>query len=204
MSLFSPYIFDKLTELSINCHWPQDLKIQLSVFNILINTTSTKDSLELLNALLTKYGLLKRNPCVYLRVNRINSTREDLMLLVTKQIKQLHLGRMEIDPPCTLFTSSEFPYCPEFTHFCAKDCIIDDSVPLAVIKVVKDGNLPNLRRIDLTDCQFNDCEWPEVPEFLLQARKEWQTDKIISQLTELTLDECFNINCVILRRLKKL
>ena len=96
-----------------------------------------------------------------------------------------------MDVNVTLFASGEFPFCPQFTHFIAKDFHIDNSVPSAFIKAVKDGKLPNLRRIELYNCIINDFEWPEVLELSLRSNTGFDTSqlqKLVLNLTELTLD----------------
>ena len=141
---------------------------------------------------------------MYLTVEDFSLYREDLMPLVIKQIKQLRLFGLS---KCTLYASGEFPYCPLFTHFSVYGYHIDDSVPAAFMKAVKDGKLPNLRRIELNKNILVDFEWPKVPEFSLHIRKNYdisQIRTIISQLTELTLGNCSNISHVISDRLEKL
>ena len=185
-------ILDKLTVLTLG-----GVNIdRRSKFNIVINTFRTRDSLEILNLLLTSYNLPKRNPHVHISVindsvmESMNS-REDLMPLITKQIKELRLDKRGMHPRCTLFASGEFPFCPHFTHFTAKGYDITDSVPAAFMKAVKVGNLPNLKRIELNNCSLSDCQWPEVPEFSLKVRSTFnksQMQKLLSNLTELTLN----------------
>ena len=54
---------------------------------------------------------------------------------------------------------------------------------------------------------MNDREWPEVPEFSLNKGTKSdpsEMQKIISQLSELTLDNCFDINHIISKRLERL
>ena len=64
------------------------------------------------------------------------------------------------------------------------------------MKAVKEGNLPNLRRIELEYCKMNNCEWPAVPEFscILKTAKMSDLSQIHKQLlklTELTVPSAF-------------
>ena len=80
-------------------------------------------------------------------------------------------------------------------------------MPSAFIKAVKKGKLPNLRRIELKECTLNDREWPEVPEFSLETGPKSDASllqKIISQLTELTLDCRYDNSHIISKKLEKL
>ena len=135
--------------------------------NIFIRTEGTKDSLDVLKLLFTKYDLLKRNPHVHLRADNFGQS-ENLMPLMTKQMKQLHFESRDTTSRCTLFTSGEFPFCPHFTNFTSKGFHIDDSVPSAFMKAVKDGKFPHLRRVDLNDCTLNNYGWSGVPQFSLE------------------------------------
>ena len=188
----SPNILDKLTVLTITAHVRHDVNIDLrSNFNIVISNHDMHASLEILKVLLTNYNLLKRNPHVYLTISGISNLilcEGDLTLLMSKQIKELRLdGGL---PPCSLVASGKFPSCPHFTHFIAKGHI-DDSVPSAFVKAVKEGKFPSLRRIELYNCTMNDFEWPEVQEFCLKPNTTFDTSrmqKLVLNLTELTLD----------------
>ena len=189
----SPNILDKLTVLTITDYMPHDVNIDLRPnFNIVISTHNTHDSLEILKLLLTKYKLRKRNPRVYLRIkDSFIDFHEDLTPLMTKHVKEMRLDVRGIYPRFTLIASSDFPFCPHFTHFTADSYDIDDSVPAAFMKAVKEGKLPNLRRIELDHCTVNDCEWPEVAEFSLRPNTRFDASKIqklVSNLTELVLD----------------
>ena len=64
--------------------------------------------------------------------------------------------------------SNEIPFCPVFTSLTVHGFQIDPSVPSALMKAVNDGNLPNLRRIevDLVNIvNMKIANWPEVPDF---------------------------------------
>ena len=107
-------------------------------------------------------------------------------------MKELHLSGYNSRP--SLSASGEFPFCPKFTHFTANNYHIDDSVPTAFMKAVKEGKFPNLRRIELRECTMNDCEWPEFPEFSCVLRGITMFDrspmqKLLLKLTELTVLE---------------
>ena len=163
---------------------------------------------NVINILLTNSNIITRNPQVYTRI--IYRERLDSSRLIQKHTKQLHLvcvGFYEGEFRGTLLVSRGFPHCPQFTHFTAERCDIDNSVPAAFMKAVQDGKFPKLRRIDLDRCFLNDCEWPEVPEFSL---KTWENSdpsqirKLVSKLTELTVHESVDLDRVITGRLKKL
>ena len=98
-----------------------------------------------------------------------------------------------------LLASREFPYCPELTHLAVEFYNIDDSVPAALMKAVKDGKFPNLRRKELRRCVLNDCEWPEVTEFYLFYRNDtsgtFQIQKLLVKVAEMT------VNCISTRLL---
>ena len=208
----SANILDKLTVLRITDGDTRDVNMDVrSKFSIVIKTNRTRDSLEILKLLLTNYNLLKRNPHVYLAVINESylgsmNTREDLTPLMSKQIKELRLDDPSTRIQCTLFASGEFPFCPQFTHFTAEYFHIDPSVPSAFLKAVKEGKLPNLRRIELNHCELYDFEWPEAPEFSLTTF-EFDTSEIqkpVSNLTELTLDRFSEIDHRISTQLTKL
>ena len=206
LARFSSNILDNLIVLSIDEHLAPDLNLDRSVFNILIRSETMRDLPDALQVLLKNYNLLKKNPHVYLAVDDIRSSpRVDLEALMTKEIKQLRLFKSFSGR--NLFSCSEFPYCLQFTHFTARDYMIDDSIPFAFMKAVKDGKFPNLRRIELISCTLNDCEWPEVPEFSFETGPKTDSSvvqKIFSQLTELTLHSCSDISHIISKRLEKL
>ena len=44
------------------------------------------------------------------------------------------------------------------------------------MKAVKEGKFPNLKIIELKHCTMNDCDWPEVPEFLGDLRFNTMSD----------------------------
>ena len=127
---------------------------------------------------------------------------------MTRHIKQLHLVRKGNISPVTLFSSGgEFPHCPQLTNIILKHCRIDDSVPPAFMKAVQNGELPNLKRIELIDCTVSDCEWPEVPEFSFKTIWRFdfsQMQKVISKLTELDVYHPSGIDLIIPVRLENL
>ena len=148
----------------------------------------------ILKILQTNSDVLKRDPLVYATV--VSEHSLDLKTLVQKHIKQLSVESHFIQngPQATLSVSGEFPFCPHFTHFTAKNYQICDSVPAAFMKAVKEGKFPNLRRIELICCTMNDYEWPEVPEFSCKLRTFTMSDlsqiqKLFLKLTELTVWE---------------
>ena len=208
LARLSPNILNKLTVLSINKNLTPDMNIDRSKFNILMMVNHNEESSQLLQILLMKYNLLKRNPHVYLTVGGFSMDLKDhQVLLMSKSIKQLHLDGNITGRRSILLASGELPYCPLFTCFIVEHLNIDDSVPKPFMKAVKDGNFPNLRRIELIDCKLNDCEWQEVPEFSLDKGTKSdpsEMQKIISQLSELTLDNCFDINHIVSKRLERL
>ena len=164
-------------------------------------------------------NVMSRNPQVRARIQQ-NRSHDLCQLMERKHINQLHLIVGESDhteAQKTLSALGEFPFCSQFTHFIAVRCHIDDSVPAAFMKAVKKGKFPNLRRIELIRCTLNDCEWPEVPEFFVETKNKcntsasagssaWssalspppppeatsQMQKLISNLTELTVNESFD------------
>ena len=169
-------------------------------------------NLEFYNALkilLRNSNILKRNPQVCAEINCDQSC--NLSTLIQKHVKKLHLRRNANANihKVSLSASSEFPYCPQFTHFTAEHCIIDDSVPSAFMKAVTDGKFPNLRRIELINCVLNDCEWPEVPEFYCDFQSKTMPDssqvqKLFSNLTEVKFFGEHNTDCLVPFRLEKL
>ena len=142
------------------------------------------------------------------------TTHQDLSTLIQYHTRELlveeELDELVIGSP-TLFVSRDFPFCPQLTHFIAKECNVDNSVPAAFTKAVKDGKFPNLRRIDIRNCTLHDCEWPEVPEFSLETGSlsgkksdTQQMQKLILNLTELTVHKSVDLDRVITGRLEKL
>ena len=206
LGFMSSDLLSKLTFLSItSISAPSMFSDPLAIS---IETTNPEDFHKYLHILLPKYNLLKRNPQVYATVYCTKS--HDLSTLITKHIKQLHLINdflMERDSPSTLFVSDKLPPYPQLTQFILRFCRIDDSVPSSLIKAVQNGDLPHLKRIELIDCKVSDCEWPEVPEFLLETRGKLdssQMQKILSKLTELTVHKLSSTDLVIPVRLETL
>ena len=170
LGLMSSNLLSKLTYLLIAgeydppSFYPDPLVIS-------IDHATPEDLHKYLSILLPKYNLLKRNSQVYAIVHCPESC--DLSTLITKHIKQLHLINdflMERHSPSTLFVSDKLPPYPQLTQVILRFCRIDDSVPSSLIKAVQNGDLPHLKRIELIGCTVSDCEWPEVPEFLLETR----------------------------------
>ena len=133
-----------------------------------------------------------------------NEHEHDLSTLLQKHVKELYLGPTSVyeDPEGPLSASSEFPHCPQFTHFIVACCYdIDDSVPAAFMKAVGDGKFPKLRRIEVKGCTLPDCEWPEVPEFYCNSSTQ---QKHFFNLTELSFYGEHDIDRLISVRLEKL
>ena len=162
LGLMSSNFLSKLTCLSITNSPPS---IHRDPLTISIGPTDPETLNKVLNNLLPKYNLLKRNPQVYATVDSISCESLDLSTLMTKHIKQLHCFGFDDHSPPSLFVSGKFPHCPQLTHFILEGCNVDDSVPSALMKAVQQGKLPNLKRIELNFCKVSDCEWPSVPEF---------------------------------------
>ena len=201
LGLMNSSLLSKLTCLSIT-----DLpsSIYQDTFKISIDDTDPDTLHKYLNILLPKYNLLKRNPQVYAIDYNSEKLSHDLKTVMTKHIKKLHLVSAIIEPYAVLFISDQFPHCPQLTHRILKEWYIDDSVPSALIKAVQNGDLPNLKRIELIDCVVRDCDWPEVPEFLLDNRLILKIPKVLSKLTEFSDYEPSDIDLVIPVRLENL
>ena len=157
-------------------------------FTIYIVVDNSEHYHKVLKKLLTKSNILDVNPqvCSFIEVKE----SLDLSTLIQKHIKVLKISS-ESNDSLRLTASSEFPFCPHFTEFAAQSYHMDDSVPAAFMKAVKDGKFPNLKRIELDRCTLNDCEWPEVPEFCCDFPTETISDllqmkKLLLNLTELT------------------
>ena len=188
LGLISRSLLSKLSRLSISEYStpraPPDLNSD--ALTVLI-ACSIDHYLEISEILQTRHDLLKRDPQMCATINFKNC--QDIKILMQKNIKELHVSS---SGQATLSTSGEFPFCPQFTHFTAYGFHIDDSVPAAFIKAVKEGRLPNLRRIELNDCTMNDYEWPEVPEFSCDLQgmivsDSSQMQKLLLKQTELTV-----------------
>ena len=190
LGLISRSLLSKLLLLSISedssLHALPDLNS--NALTVLIDC-SIDHYLEISEILQTRHDLLKRDPQMCATIYFKNC--QDIKILMQKNIKELHVSN---SGQATLSTSGEFPFCPQFTHFTAYGFHIEDSVPAAFIKAVKEGKLPNLRRIELDCCTMNYCEWPEVPEFFCNVRTLTMSDpsemqKLLLKLTELTFRE---------------
>ena len=169
--------------------------------------------MEISKILKTRYDVLKRDPQVCARI--WNS--QDLKNLMQRYIKELHVVSNQdstiYDSKAPLYASGEFPSCPQFTHFTAEYFHVDNSVPAAFMKAVKDGKFPNLKRIKLHGCTMNDYEWPEVPEFFCEIQTSTMSDtsqmqKLLLNLTELEVwedeEKPLDIDRLIPVRLEKL
>ena len=134
----------------------------------------------------------------------------DISALMTNHIKQLYLaGELSLSQTRKIFYGSgELPFSPQLTHLTLALRQIDDSLAATVMKAMKDGKLPNLRRIELNECTINDCEWPEVPEFsfgdITQRCNILQMPKLLAKLTEVTIYFSRKTDIVIPDRLEKL
>ena len=118
LARLSPNILNKLTVLSINKNLTPDMNIDRSKFNILMMVNPNVESSQLLQILLMKYNLLKRNPHVYLTVGGFSMDLKDhLVLLMSKSINQLHLDGNITGRRSILLAYGELPYCPLFTCF---------------------------------------------------------------------------------------
>ena len=108
--------------------------------------------MEISKILQTRCDVLKRDPQVCARIWK----SQDLKDLMQRHIKELHvLSNQDFtihDSEAPLYASGEFPFCPQFTHFTAEYFHVDNSVPAAFMKAVKDGKFPNLKRIKLHSC----------------------------------------------------
>ena len=193
----------KLALLSIGSYSPFE-QPDSKVFTVFMTDHNSESYHEDLKILLTNSNLLNRNPqlCATIKDKRF----PDLSTLITKYTKKL---RLSPETKAFLFASSEFPFCPQFTHFKAMYLHIHDSVPKAFMKAVKSGKLPNLRRIDLIYCTLNDCEWLEVPEFSCSLSSTTMSDssqmqKLLFNVTEVTYYEGDIIDRLIKVRLEKL
>ena len=159
-------VLDTLTLVSVGDYLPGDdcLKSDTLTISISIGHLSGR---TLLNIILNKYELNKRNPEVYLR-ELVRSPLEDydIATVISKHIKKLHL---KTDFGSTLTASCEIPFCPFFTCLNVEGFHIDPSVPSVLTKAVNDGKLANLRCIEIYDLNNYALNWPEVPKFCYRA-----------------------------------
>ena len=187
LGLMSSDLLSKLTYLSITGGY-DTLSIHADPLSILIDPTDPETLHKCLNILLPKYNLLKRNPQVYARVECHES--QDLSTLMTKHIKHLYLSQEAYQHQFTLLVSGKFPHCPQLTQVTLEFIQIDNSVATAFLKAVQNGELPHLKRVELSCCIVNDCEWPVVPEFSFLTEEKIdlsQMQKLLSKVTELTI-----------------
>ena len=191
LGLISRSLLSKLSLLLISGGSPPHALPDLNsdALTVSIDSTGIDHYLEISEILQTRHDLLNRDPqmCATIYFKKC----QDIKILMQKNIKELHVSNSD---QATLSTSGEFPFCPQFTHFTAYGFHIDDSVPAAFIKAVKEGKLPNLRRIELNSCTMSDCDWPEVPEFFCEFWNVTMSDssqiqKLLLKLTELTVWE---------------
>ena len=174
---------------------------------ISIGPTDPETLNKILNNLLPKYNLLKRNAQVYATVDSSSHESLDLSTLMTKHIKQLECFGFDDHSLPTLSISSKIPHCPQLTQIILVDCNVDDSVPSALTKAIQQGKLPNLKRVELIHCTVSDYEWPAVPEFSFHSRGNLdssQMQKLLPKLTDLTVCRPSEIDLVIPVRLENL
>ena len=212
LGLINDSLVSNLKVLSLDssgndCHELFDAKS--NDFTIAIDVSDLESYYNVLKILLRNSKILKMNP----QVDAIIKCQQpcNLSTLIQKHVKKLHLCSNvgESIHKVSLSASSEFPYCPQFTHFTADLLHIDDSVPSAFMKAWKAGKFPNLRRIELYQCVLNDCEWPEVPEFSCHLELEKMPDssqmqKLFWNLTEVSFCGFRNTDCLVPVRLEKL
>ena len=210
LGLISHSLLSKLSLLSISEDFAPRASPVLNsdAFTVSIYSTDIDCYMEISKILQTRCDVLKRDPQVCARI--WNS--QDLKDLMQRHIKELHVVSNQdftIHDSEPLYASGEFPFCPQFTHFTAECFHVDNSVPAAFMKAVKDGKFPNLKRIELKCCTMNDCEWPEVTEFscgLWTVTSEMQ--KLLLKLTELEVwedeEKPLDIDRLIPVRLEKL
>ena len=218
LGLISHSLLSKLSLLSISEDFtlraPPDLNsappdLDSNAFTVSINSTDIDCFMEISKILQTRCDVLKRDPQVCARIWK----SQDLKDLMQSHIKELHVVSNQDFSEAPLYASDEFPFCPQFTHFTAEYFHVDNSVPAAFMKAVKDGKFPNLKRIKLHGCTMNDYEWPEVPEFLCDIQTLTMSDtsqmqKLLLNLTELEVwedeEKPLDIDRLIPVRLEKL
>ena len=225
LGLMSSDLLSKLTQVTFGDHCPF-LPVHGDILKITIDATDPETSHKYLNTLLPKYNLLKRNPQVHAQVachksnvyTRVEGGKTcDLSTLIIEHLtelvlvgedrKKLYLFGKDKLSPVTLFASGKFHYCPQFTHLTLTDFHIDDSVPSALMKAVQNGDLPHLKRVELSDCTTTDCEWPTVQEFSFKTEEMFDSrkmQKLLSKLTDLTVTRTFHIDLFIPLHLEKL
>ena len=180
-------VLGKLTLVSIGDYLPSE-DCPDNTLTVSMNIDDTVGS-ELLDILLKKYHLRKRNPEVHLR-EEITSSIYDISTVTSQHIKEVHLWTGD---HTTLITSGEIPHCPLLICLSLYGFQIDPSVPAAFTRAINEGKLPNLRCIELSDLTNNVANWPEVPEFCYQAHSLHlylpgsDVQKLLSKLTCLML-----------------
>ena len=209
LGLIGHNLLSKLTMLSISDFPfpPISPHINSNAFTILLPFYDRELYQQTTKILLTNHYVPKRNPQLF--VTHYSEDSLDLTTLIHQYTKEFEASYTE-DTRETVFTSSEFPHCPQFTHFTVCSYRIDDSVPSTFTKAVTEGKFPNLKRIELRRCTLsNECGWPEVPEFSVEIQSLSdipQMQKLILKLTELTIliTETLDIISIIPARAEKL
>ena len=205
VALIRNSLLNKLTMLSISetSFPPISPGVNSKTFTILFHFYHREFYLQTSKILLTNHDVLKRNPQVFIENHTEDSF--DLRTLIQQHTKELKVLDLE-NSRGTLFAPDEFPCCPQFTHFVVHGYRIDDSVPVAFMKAVKEGKFPNLRRIELKTFKLNDqCEWPEVPEFSYGVLPDKpQKRNLTLKLTELTLYDVISLERLIPPRAERL
>ena len=184
-------VLEKLTLVSIGDYLPRDDCPKTDSLTISINIDDMLGSV-LLDMLLNKYGLRSKYPQVYLEEKILHKNYNyNLSEVISKHIKELHLWTCRSS---TLMASNEITFCPVFTSLTVHSFQIDPSVPSALMKAVNDGNLPNLRCIELdlvNIVNMKIANWPEVPDFRYGTSNlgnfKLSLRDLLSKLTCLTL-----------------
>ena len=153
LRLISHSLLSKLAQLSVSYIYSYQPCVNSNDFTIYLGFFNPEHYHKVLKILLAKSNSLDRNPKVCTKIRYKKSL--DLSTLIQKHIKELKLSPDSSHGSLRLTASSDFPLCPHFTRFTAMQCHIDNSVPLAFMKAVKNGKFPNLRRIELSDCTLN-------------------------------------------------
>ena len=155
LGLISHSLLSKLSLLSISEDFtlraPPDLNsappdLNSNAFTVSIDSTDIDCYMEISKILQTRCDVLKRDPQVCARIWK----SQDLKDLMQRHIKELHVVSNQDFSEAPLYASGEFPFCPQFTHFTAEYFQVDNSVPAAFMKAVKDGKFPNLKRNKIT------------------------------------------------------
>ena len=139
-SLLSKLSLLSITEISPLCKLPD---LNSNAFTVSMHFTNTNFYLEISKILLAKYDVLKRDPQMYAS---IESNSLDLKDLVQKHMKELRV----YGDQGTLSVSGEFPFCPHFTHFSAKNYYIDDSVTCSFHESCEGGKVSKFEANSVT------------------------------------------------------